>query len=154
MEQHSHNKEEHPPMHTVEHLLNGAVSHKLGIPRAYTTHIERKKSKIDFHYDRNLSQDEISELETEVNAALKSGCKITDEYLSYEKAKTKYDLSRIPEEERDKDIRIVHIGEFDSCPCIGTHLGSTDECEGVLKIISSDFSTETKTLRIRFKIIK
>lgn len=44
----SHNKEEYPPMHTAEHILNGTMVKMFGCPRSRNAHIERKKSKCDY----------------------------------------------------------------------------------------------------------
>ena len=40
-----HNKQEYPPMHTAEHLLNATMVKTFGCPRSRNAHIERKKSK-------------------------------------------------------------------------------------------------------------
>lgn len=142
-----------PQMHTVEHLLNGAISKMLSIPRAFSTHIERKKSKIDFHFDRELLPEEVQRVQEEVNSAIKEGIAVTEEFLTYQQASESYDLSRIPEEDRDGEIRIVKIGDLDHCPCIGPHLSNTSECALSLKIISSDFNAERGVLRVRFKLV-
>ena len=42
----SHNKEEFPPAHTAEHLLNQTMVRMFGCERSRNAHIERKKSKI------------------------------------------------------------------------------------------------------------
>ena len=39
-----HNKQEYPPMHTAEHLLNATMVKTFGCPRSRNAHIERKKS--------------------------------------------------------------------------------------------------------------
>ena len=44
----AHNKEEYPPMHTAEHILNGTMVKMFGCPRSRNAHIERKKSKCDY----------------------------------------------------------------------------------------------------------
>ena len=41
-----HNKEEYPPMHTTEHILNQTMIRLFGCGRAVSAHIERKKSFI------------------------------------------------------------------------------------------------------------
>lgn len=146
-------KDYNPPMHTVEHLLNGFVSKQLGSPRAFSTHIEKKKSKIDISSSRGLTAEESIDIENRVNEVLSRGVDITTEMLPIDEARIKYDLSRLPMEVRD-DVRIVHIGEYDSCPCIGSHVENTSEIEGKLKIISSDYDPERGVLRIRFKIVK
>ena len=116
-----HNKEEYPPMHTAEHLIGGAVVRMLGCGRAFTTHIERKKSKWD----------------------------VRAEIVPVDEARKRYDLSRLPE--GATEVRIVHIGSFDSCPCIGKHVSNTSEIPSVA-IVSSDWADGV--LRIRFKLAK
>jgi len=44
----AHNKEEYPPMHTAEHILNATMVRMFGCPRSRNAHIERKKSKCDY----------------------------------------------------------------------------------------------------------
>ena len=41
-------KDYDPVMHTAEHLVNGTIARMLGCGRAFSTHIEKKKSKCDF----------------------------------------------------------------------------------------------------------
>ena len=43
-----HNKQEYPPMHTAEHILNQTMIRMFGCERSKNTHIERKKSKCDY----------------------------------------------------------------------------------------------------------
>ena len=37
-----HNKQEYPPMHTAEHILNQTMVRMFGCPRSKNAHIERK----------------------------------------------------------------------------------------------------------------
>ena len=74
---------------------------------------------------------------------------VTERYMEFSKADLLYDLSRLPQD-RNTEIRIIEIGDFDSCPCIGQHVDNTSEI-GIFKIISSDY--DGKKLRIRFKLI-
>lgn len=46
-----HNKEEFPPAHTAEHLLNQLMGRIFGAERSNNAHIERKKSKMTFLLD-------------------------------------------------------------------------------------------------------
>ena len=50
-----HNKQEYPPMHTAEHLLNATMVKTFGCPRSRNAHIERKKSKCDYILPAYLS---------------------------------------------------------------------------------------------------
>lgn len=148
-----HNKQEYPPMHTVEHLLNGTLSRMLGCGRAFSTHIERKKSKCDYRFTRNLTEAEAREAERRVNEALDARLPVTAEMVSRTEAEREYDLTRLPEAAGDR-VRIVRIGEYDACPCIGAHVSNTGEVEGRLRIVSSDHDPETGVLRVRFKLVK
>ncbi|MBU2585996.1 MAG: alanine-tRNA synthetase second additional domain-containing protein, partial [Bacteroidetes bacterium] len=47
-------------------------------------------------------------------------------------------------------LRIIKIGDYDSCPCSGIHVNSTSEI-GRFKIISTSF--ENDVLRLRFKLL-
>jgi Ser-tRNA(Ala) deacylase AlaX len=44
----AHNKQEYPPMHTAEHILNQTMVRMFGCPRSRNAHIEKKKSKCDY----------------------------------------------------------------------------------------------------------
>ena len=47
-----HNKDEFPPAHTAEHLLNQTMIRMFGCERSSNAHVERKKSKITYVLDR------------------------------------------------------------------------------------------------------
>lgn len=137
------------PMHTAEHLVNGAIARMLGCGRAFSTHIERKKSKCDFRYGRNLTSEELARIEMEVNAQIAACVDVRDEVMSVREAASRYDLGRLPEGE--ETVRIVHVGDYDSCPCIGAHVTNTAEIPPVA-IISSDCADGV--LRVRFRFAK
>jgi Ser-tRNA(Ala) deacylase AlaX len=58
------------------------------------------------------------------------------------------DLSKLPAD-ASETLRIVRVGDYDVCACIGTHVENTSEI-GRFKIISHTF--ENGTLRLRFKL--
>lgn len=47
-----HNKEEFPPAHTAEHLLNQLMIRLFGTQRSNNAHVERKKIKITYKSPR------------------------------------------------------------------------------------------------------
>ena len=63
----AHNKEEYPPMHTAEHILNGTMVKMFGCPRSRNAHIERKKSKCDYLLPCCPTDEQVAQLETAVN---------------------------------------------------------------------------------------
>ncbi len=147
-------KEYNPQMHTVEHILNATLVKMFGCERAFTTHIERKKSKIDILMNRALTAEEVTEIEERVNATIQQHLDVREEFISYNEAGKIYNLSRIPTDSLNSPLRIIHIGNYDSTPCIGEHLTNTNECNGTFKIISTNYTEEKEVLRIIFKVVK
>lgn len=137
-----------PHMHTAEHLLNQTMVRLFGTGRCFSAHIERKKSKCDYHFERELSTEEISTIEKEMNTVIAANLPVVEEFISREVAENKFDLSRLPADSGEH-IRIVRIGDYDSCPCIGPHLNTTAAL-GNFRITSSGF--DDGVLRIRFKL--
>ena len=143
-----HNKQEYPPMHTAEHILNQTMVRMFGCPRSKNAHIERKKSKYDYLLPACPTADQMQDIEDKVNEVIKQHLPVTVEFCSREEVPHDVDLSKLPEEASDL-LRIVKVGNYDTCACIGTHVNNTSEI-GTFKIISSDF--ENGRLRIRFKL--
>ena len=141
-------KEYYPPMHSAEHILNQTMVRMFNTERSFSNHIERKKSKCDYHFDRNLTEDDRANLQTEINRIINLNLDVTESVLSIEEAKKKINFDRMPKNFGD-EIRIVNIGNYDSCPCSGVHVKNTSEI-GNIKIISSSF--DDMVLRVRFKI--
>ena len=142
-------KNYYKPMHTAEHILNQVMLRHFTGERSFTTHIERKKSKVDYNFSRSLSNEELEMIENSVNSTIDKKLNVAEKFLDVDKASKIFDLSRLPNDSSDK-IRIIEIGDFDACPCIGQHVTNTSEI-GKFKIVSSDH--DGKKLRIRFKLI-
>ena len=92
-----HNKKEYPPMHTAEHLLNGEMARRFGCGRAFSAHVERKKSKLDYHLSSPLGEGDVKDLENYINSIVKEDVKISEEFITQEEAMTRFDLGRLPE---------------------------------------------------------
>ncbi|WP_195630945.1 hypothetical protein [Bacteroides finegoldii] len=149
---HDHNKQEYPPMHTAEHLLNATMVKTFGCPRSRNAHIERKKSKCDYILSSCPTAEQIQSIEDKVNEAISQNLPVTVEFMTHEQAKDIVDLSKLPAD-ASETLRIVRIGDYDACACIGLHVSNTSEV-GTFKIISHDYDKERQTLRIRFKLIE
>ena len=64
-----HNKEEFPPAHTAEHLLNQLMVRRFGCERSRNAHIERKKSKISYILPQKPSRKDESFIQEEMRKA-------------------------------------------------------------------------------------
>lgn len=147
-----HNKQEYPPMHTAEHLLNATMVNTFGCPRSRNAHIERKKSKCDYMLPSCPAPEQIQAVEDKVNEMISRRLSVSIEFMTHEQAKDIVDLSKLPSD-ASETLRIVRIGDYDACACIGAHVANTSEID-TFKIISYDYDEERKTLRLRFKLIE
>lgn len=137
-----------PRMHSAEHIINQTMIRMFGCKRCFSAHIEKKKSKVDYHFERNLSVIEVEELQNRVNKVIEADLPVSEEFVSRREAEKVFNLDRLPETAGDT-IRIVRIGDYDACPCLGSHVKSTKEL-GRFRVISASF--DQGVLRIRFKL--
>ena len=143
-----HNKQEYPPMHTCEHIVNRTMVNIFGCGRAVSAHIERKKSKLDFALPKAPSVEDIENIEKTVNEVIARHLPVTTEFITQEEAVGRFDLKRLPDNASDT-VRIVRVGDYDECLCIGLHVTNSSEI-GTFRIISSDY--KDGIFRIRFKL--
>ena len=143
-----HNKQEYPPMHTCEHIVNRTMVNIFGCGRAVSAHIERKKSKLVFALPKAPSVEDIENIEKTVNEVIARHLPVTTEFITQEEAVGRFDLKRLPDNASDT-VRIVRVGDYDECLCIGLHVTNTSEI-GTFRIISSDY--KDGIFRIRFKL--
>ena len=77
-----HNKEEFPPSHTAEHLLNQTMIRMFGCERSRNAHIERKKSKISYILDHKPDRKEEKAIEDRMNELIAEDLPVTFEFVS------------------------------------------------------------------------
>lgn len=71
-----HNKQEYPPMHTAEHILNQTMVRMFGCPRSKNAHIERKKSKCDYELQEEPTAEMMEEVERRINEVIDGICRL------------------------------------------------------------------------------
>lgn len=136
------------PMHTAEHILNQTMVRMFGCPRSRNSHIERKKSKCDYILATEPSAEVIAKIEKNVNEVIDRHLPVNEAFLTRDAIPGEVDLSKLPDD-ASETIRIVTIGDYDICACIGQHVENTSQI-GVFRIISSDYADGK--LRIRYKL--
>lgn len=144
-----HNKQEHPPMHTAEHILNQTMVQMFGCGRSRNTHIERKKSKADYFLPEPPSDEQVKAIEDKVNEVITLDLPVTEELMPLAEAGKIVDLSKLPDNV-SQTLRVVRIGDYDVCACIGLHVRRTSEI-GRFEIISHDFADGRWRVRFRLK---
>lgn len=158
-----HNKEEFPPAHTAEHLLNQLMMRMFGCERSNNAHVERKKSKITYILDRKPDRKEEKEIEVRMNELIREDLPVTFEYVTRvelegmmmeadpDSPDAKVSLDRLPDNSSDT-IRLVRIGDYDVCPCIGKHVRSTSQI-GRFELLGTNWDNDKHTFRVRYKIV-
>lgn len=144
----SERKSYDPRNHTAEHILNQTMVRMFDRGRSFSAHIEKKKSKCDYHFDRDLTEEEIETIENKVNEVIQADHEIIEEYYSIDEAEKKFNLAKLPNDAGDK-IRIIRVGDYDACPCIGDHVNRTKKI-GKFSVVSTSY--DDGVLRVRFKV--
>lgn len=137
------------PMHTCEHILNQTMIRMFGCERSKNAHIEKKKSKCDYFLPQPPTDAQILELTRRVNEVINQNLPVIIEYMTREEAAKIVDLSKLPADTPDL-LRIVYVGNYDACACIGQHVQNTSEI-GHFEIISHNY--EKGCWRVRFRLV-
>lgn len=136
------------PMHTAEHILNQTMIQLFGGGRSISAHIERKKSKCDYILPAPPTEEQVARLVDAVNSVISMKLPVTEEWVDRETAAGLVDLSRLPDDAAT-GIRIIRVGDYDTCACSGPHVSNTSEI-GVFSVISHDYADGR--WRIRWKL--
>ena len=143
-----HNKAEHKPSHTAEHLLNQTMVRMFGCERSKNAHIERKKSKINYNLAECPTPEQVAEVERKMNELIAENLPVTYEFVTRDNIPEGVTLDKLPED-ASETLRIVRIGDYDICACIGQHVESTGEIGG-FHITSTSYNDGS--FRIVFKV--
>ena len=144
-----HNKQEYEPAHTAEHLLNQTMIRMFGCERSRNAHIERKKSKINYNLTTCPTSEQVTEIERRMNELIAEDLPVTFEFVTRDNIPEGVVLDKLPED-ASETLRIVRIGDYDICACIGNHVKTTKEI-GAFKITSTSYNDGS--FRIVYKVI-
>ena len=115
--------------HTGEHILSGLIHARFGYHNT-GFHVGADVMEVDF--DGPISPDELAQLEKQANEAVWQNAPVkcwipSPEELAGVTYRTKRELPW--------PVRIVQVGDVDSCACCGIHVAYTGEV-GLIKILS------------------
>lgn len=147
----THNKEEFPPAHTAEHLLNQVMIRMFGTERSSNAHIERKKSKMTFILDHKPDRKEEKAIEAEMNRLITEDLPVTYEMVDRNNIPDGVSVDKLPEDASEM-LQLVRIGDFDVCLCIGKHVRSTAQI-GRFEMLGTNWDEEKHAFCVRFKVI-
>ena len=119
-----------------------------GCERSKNAHIERKKSKINYNLSSCPSAEQVAEIERKMNELIQQDLPVTFEFVTRDNIPEGVALDKLPED-ASETLRIVRIGDYDICACIGSHVKSTKEI-GTFKITSTSYNEGS--FRIVYKV--
>lgn len=149
MELNEAKKDYNEPMHTTEHILNQTMVRMFGCGRSMNAHIERKKSKCDYTLSQAPTEEQIEEITNRVNDVIGQQLPVTESLMNREEASRIADLSKLSAD-ASEILRIIKVGEYDACACIGQHVKNTSEI-GRFEILTHDF--ENGRWRVRWRVV-
>lgn len=94
------------------------------------------------------TDEQVAEIERRVNEVIGQHLAVSDRMVPMAEAAQLADLRKLPEG-TEGTIRLVFIGDYDVCACIGPHVGNTEEI-GRFKILNHEY--EQGRWRMRFKL--
>lgn len=130
-------KDEFPASHTTEYLLNQLMFRMFGCDCSSNAHFERKKSKMPFTLDHKPDRKEEKTIVEEMVRLIEEDMPVTYEVVDRDHIPEGIDLTRLPEDV-SKMLRIVRIGDYDICPCLGKHVKSTAQI-GKFELLGTNY---------------
>lgn len=124
-------------MHTCEHILNQTMVRMFGCERSRNAHIERKKSKINYELPCPPTEGQIADIAGKVNEIIAADLPVTFEYVERDAVPPGVPLDKLPDT-AESVLRLVRVGDYDVCACIGAHVGHTAQI-GEFRISSTSY---------------
>ena len=106
---------------------------------------------MSFHLDHKPSRQEEKEIERRMNELIAEDLPVKFEFVTRENIPEGVVLDRLPED-ASETIRLVRIGDYDVCPCIGKHVRSTSQI-GRFEMLGTNWDEQERSFRVRFKIV-
>jgi alanyl-tRNA synthetase len=128
-------------LHTCSHLLLEALRRVLKDNKIIQkgSNITPERLRLDFNFDRKLTEEEIKKIEEMINKQIKKSCEVSREEMSLEEARKK-GAGGIFEDKYGERVSVYTIGDFSKEICAGPHVKNLCEI-GNFKIIKEESSS-------------
>ena len=104
-----------------------------------------------FRLDHKPTRQEEKDIEREMQRLIDEDLPVTFEFVTRDTLPEGVSPDRLPDD-ASETIRLVRIGDYDVCPCIGRHVRSTSQI-GRFEMLGTNWDEQEKTFRVRFKVI-
>lgn len=122
--------EETTKLHTATHLLNAALREIVDPEiRQKGSNITAERLRFDFNFDRKLTPEELSKIETFVNDAIKANIPVVCKEMPLDEAKATGAIG-VFDSKYGQIVKVYQIGDVSSELCGGPHVSNTGDIEG------------------------
>lgn len=134
------NSEETTKLHTATHLLNGALRRVLG-KDVYQrgSNITSERLRFDFSFDRKMTKDELEQVSSIVNEAIRAKIDVVCQEMPFETARGLGAVG-VFENKYGENVKVYTIGDYSMEVCGGPHASNTGELGG-FKILKEESSS-------------
>ena len=87
-----------------------------------------------------------------MNQLIADDLPVTFDFVTRDNLPDDVSIDRLPDDASEA-IRLVRIGDYDVCPCIGKHVRSTSQI-GRFELLGTNWDELTRSFRIRFKVVQ
>jgi len=139
-------------LHTATHLLLAALRIVLKKPDIIQrgSNITAERARFDFSFPRQLTKQELKEVEDLVNAQIQNSCEVKRKEMPLEQAKKKGIIATFSEKYGEK-VSVYEIGDFSREVCAGPHVENLCKL-GKFKIIKEE-SSSSGVRRIKAELL-
>src|SRR6056297_1476399 len=120
--------------HTSTHILHRILREELGDHvKQNGSYVDDKRLRFDFTHFSSISDNALKNIEKRVNEVVFSSKKVTETYMSLEKAK-KQNIVALFDSKYSEEVRVIEVDNFSRELCGGTHVDNTSKL-GLFKIV-------------------
>ena len=106
---------------------------------------------MSFHLKQKPSRQEEKQIEVRMNELIAADLPVTFDFVDRNHLPEGVAIDRLPDDASDT-LRLVRIGDYDVCPCIGKHVRSTSQI-GRFEMLGTNWDEEQRSFRVRFKVL-
>lgn len=106
---------------------------------------------MSFHLEQKPTRQQEKDIERRMNELIDEDLPVTFDFVTRDELPKDISTDRLPDVASDT-IRLVRIGDYDVCPCIGRHVRSTSQI-GRFEMLGTNWDEMEHSFRIRFKIV-
>ena len=135
--------------HSCTHILHSVLRNKFGENiRQMGSKVSDDKLRFDFNFNRNLTEDEIKDIENEINSKINSGLELIERRNVDINEAEKEGCIGLFKDKYGSKVRIIQFSDFSKELCCGTHVKNTKLIGNISVFKCKSISSGVKRIEI------